>query len=301
MQGRKIGLLAAALLASTAMATVAQAEGAPAAASSLEDGFQTPPNSARPRVWWHWMNGNITKDGIRKDIEWMSRIGVGGLQNFDAQLMTPQIVEKRLAYMTPDWKDAFRYAAAQADQHGLELAIASSPGWSETGGPWVQPRDAMKKLVWSETVVEGGRRFDGALAPVPQVTGPFQDMGFGAGIGAMLGGKSRPPPTYSGEVAVLAYRLPQSRTLPAASSPAATARRSTPAGWRTATSRRWSRSNGRPPNSRRRSSSPIPRRRPCGPPPPTSPRPRPSSAVRRSTRRWRRRTAPAGARSPTCR
>jgi hypothetical protein len=218
MQGRKIGLLAAALLASTAMATVAQAEGAPAAASSLEDGFQTPPNSARPRVWWHWMNGNITKDGIRKDIEWMSRIGVGGLQNFDAQLMTPQIVEKRLAYMTPDWKDAFRYAAAQADQHGLELAIASSPGWSETGGPWVQPRDAMKKLVWSETVVEGGRRFDGALAPVPQVTGPYQDMRVAAGVDAMLGGgKSGPPPAYSGDIAVLAYRLPQSRTLPAAS------------------------------------------------------------------------------------
>ena len=77
--------------------------------------FQTPPNSAKIRVWWHWMNGNITKDGIRKDLEWMHRIGIGGFQNFDAALATPQIVEKRLTYMTPEWKDAFHFTAKLAD------------------------------------------------------------------------------------------------------------------------------------------------------------------------------------------
>ena len=64
--------------------------------------------SARPQTWWHWMNGNITKDGIKKDLLWMHRVGIGGFQNFDAALATPQIVEKRLTYMTPDWIDAFR-------------------------------------------------------------------------------------------------------------------------------------------------------------------------------------------------
>jgi hypothetical protein len=44
---------------------------------SLYAGFTTPPNSARPRVWWHWMQGNITKDGIRKDLMWMNRSGIG--------------------------------------------------------------------------------------------------------------------------------------------------------------------------------------------------------------------------------
>ncbi|CAN7340515.1 glycosyl hydrolase [Phenylobacterium sp. LjRoot225] len=213
MQGRKMKVLAAALLASTALAGAARSQGAPAEAS-LQAGFQNPPNSARPRVWWHWMNGNITQDGIRKDIEWMSRVGIGGLQNFDAELMTPKVVETRLAYMTPAWKEAFRYAAELADQHGLELAIASSPGWSETGGPWVAPKDAMKKLVWSETVVDGGRRFVGVLAPLPQVTGPFQDMPRLAGIDAMLGGKAAPSPTFHGDASVLAYRLPAARALP---------------------------------------------------------------------------------------
>ena len=65
--------------------------------------------------------------------------------------------------MTPEWKDAFRYAASLADELGLELAIAASPGWSETGGPWVKPKDGLKKLVWSETIVAGGKRFAGKL------------------------------------------------------------------------------------------------------------------------------------------
>ena len=79
-------------------------------AQDLLQGFQTPPQEARPRVWWHWMDGNISKDGIRKDIEWMHRVGIGGYHNFDAGMTTPQVVEKRLTYMSPEWKDAFRYA-----------------------------------------------------------------------------------------------------------------------------------------------------------------------------------------------
>src|SRR6516165_6355481 len=122
--------------------------------NSLEEGFQHPPQSAMPRVWWHWMNGNITKEGIKLDLEWMHRVGIAGYQNFDAALQTPQVVDKRLAYMTPEWKDAFKYATTLADQFGLEEAIAGSPGWSETGGPWVKPSQGMKKIVWSETVLE---------------------------------------------------------------------------------------------------------------------------------------------------
>ena len=98
--------------------------------NALRRGFENPPDSAKPRVWWHWMNGNITKEGIQADLEWMKRVGIGGFQNFDAALSTPQIVDHRLVYMTPEWKDAFRYAATLADQLGLEMAIAGSPGWT---------------------------------------------------------------------------------------------------------------------------------------------------------------------------
>src|SRR5207249_7453869 len=83
---------------------------------SLKQGFQNPPASARPRVWWHWMNGNITQEGIKLDLEWMHRVGIAGFQNFDAALQTPQVVDKRLAYMRPEWKEAFKYAIHVGDQ-----------------------------------------------------------------------------------------------------------------------------------------------------------------------------------------
>jgi len=164
---------------------------------ALERGFQNPPDSAKPRVWWHWMNGNITKEGIKADLEWMKRVGIGGFQNFDAALTTPQIVEKRLVYMTPEWKDAFRYAATLADQLGLEMAIAGSPGWSESGGPWVPPAQAMKKLVWSETRVEGGRPFHGVLPKPPETTGPFQNIPRGGSTAQ-----------FYADTSVVAYRVP---------------------------------------------------------------------------------------------
>jgi hypothetical protein len=186
---------------------------------ALERGFKDPPDSAKPRVWWHWMNGNITKEGIRLDLEWMKRVGIGGFQNFDASLLTPQVVEKRLVFMTPEWKDAFRYAATLADQLGLEMAIAGSPGWSETGGPWVQPAHAMKKLVWSETRIEGGRPFTGALPKPSSTTGPFQNIRGAGALAALLGQQDQPRPEYYADSAVIAFReadneLPLTRLQP---------------------------------------------------------------------------------------
>jgi len=177
-------------------------------ADPLRSGFEDPPNGARPRVWWHWMNGNITQEGIKLDLEWMHRVGLGGFQNFDAALGTPPVVPKRLAYMTPDWKEAFLYATKLADQLGLEEAIAGSPGWSETGGPWVPPSQGMKKYVWSETRIEGGAPFTGKLAPPPANTGAFQNLGI-EDAGAMMGGGPKIPQFYADSV-VVAYRVPAS-------------------------------------------------------------------------------------------
>ncbi len=98
--------------------------GAQNSGDALQKNFENPPKSARPLVWWHWMNGNITKEGIRLDLEWMHRVGIAGFQNFDAALEPPQVVEKRLPYMTPEWKDAFKYAITLGDQFGIEMAIA---------------------------------------------------------------------------------------------------------------------------------------------------------------------------------
>ena len=99
----------------------------------------------------------------------MKRVGIGGVQMFDAsignilegQMTTPQYVEKRIVYHTPEWKEMLRHAASECDRLGLEMTMHTTGGWSETGGPWVKPEQAMKKLVWSETRLEGPRRFSG--------------------------------------------------------------------------------------------------------------------------------------------
>lgn len=147
----------------------------PGFAAPLQTGFLNPPDSARPRAWWHWMDGNVSESGIVRDLQWMKRVGLGGLQQFDASLMTPQVVAERAVYRSPAWQADLRVAAAEAHRLGLEFAIASSPGWSLTGGPWVTPAQAMKKLVWSELTLEGGSA-NPFLPMPPSMAGPFMDV-----------------------------------------------------------------------------------------------------------------------------
>src|SRR6185312_7029651 len=160
------------------------------------------------------------------DLDWMHRVGVGGVTIFEGAIRTPQVVPERLIYMTPDWKKAFDYAVKDASGKGMEVAIASSPGWSETGGPWVQAAHGMKKLVWSATRVEGGRPFSGALAHPPEVDGTFQDFSVPGRPGP--DGKVVMPPQYYADVAVVAYKIPAGDETQAALHPQVTASGGTP-------------------------------------------------------------------------
>ncbi|MDW3651915.1 MAG: glycosyl hydrolase [Bacteroidia bacterium] len=171
----------------------------------LLSGFQNPPNEARPRVWWHWMNGNITKEGIQKDLDWMERTGIGGFHNFDANLFTPLVTEKKLVFMTPEWKEAFRFTTDLAIEKGMEMTIAGSPGWSETGGPWVEPKDGMKKYVWTETIVQGGKTYSGKLPQPADNIGHFQNIT--TEEGGVLGGFVGEQPKYYQDAQVFAYRM----------------------------------------------------------------------------------------------
>jgi hypothetical protein len=198
-------LISMALLISLGMALVNFTSVSKDGGDDLLTGFQNPGNAAKPRVWWHWMNGNISKDGIKKDLLWMNRSGIGGFQNFDAALMTPQIVEKRLTYMTPEWQDAFRFTTKLADSLKLEMAIAGSPGWSESGGPWVKPEDGMKKVVWTEIRVKGGAANLKLVQP-SGITGPFQNIPKQPEFGVPVD-QSKLPSFYK-DIAVLAFKLP---------------------------------------------------------------------------------------------
>ena len=174
--------------------------------AALMRGFENPPNGARPRVWWHWMNGNISSEGIKLDLDWMHGVGLGGVTIFEGAINTPQVVPHRLIYMTREWKQAFDDAVTTARGMGMEVAIASSPGWSETGGPWVPAAEGMKKLVWSATRIEGGQPFGGRLPHPPEVDGTFQDFKVEGRKGP--DGRVTTPPQFYADVAVIAYKIP---------------------------------------------------------------------------------------------
>ena len=84
---KKLAGITISLLAAVA---IAQTSG-----QDLVQGFKNPPESAKPRTWWHWTNGNVTLDGITKDLEWMKRSGIGGFQLVDVASGGGQAVEKR--------------------------------------------------------------------------------------------------------------------------------------------------------------------------------------------------------------
>lgn len=198
-------LFAASSLLTAQSTAVPQAETAPATDSLLQ-GFENPPNGARPRVWWHWMNGNISEQGIKLDLDWMHRVGLGGVTIFEGAINTPQVIPERLIYMTPPWKHAFTYAVTTAKSMDMEVAIASSPGWSESGGPWVPAPQGMKKMVWSATRIEGGKPFTGVLPQPPQVDGTFQNAS--AAPRRTPKGDIQELPEFYQDSAVVAYRIP---------------------------------------------------------------------------------------------
>src|ERR1700749_2968043 len=87
---------------------------------SLSEGFISPPDSAKPRTWWHWTNGNVTEAGITKDLEWMKRAGIGGFQLVDVAQGNGQVVEPKIHFATPEWYHAVTRSAQLAKDLNLE-------------------------------------------------------------------------------------------------------------------------------------------------------------------------------------
>lgn len=121
----------------------------------LAAGFAQPPAAARPQTFWHWMNANVTREGITLDLEAMSRIGVSGVTIFDGGDYLPA---GPADYLTPHWRELMVHAFKEGERLGVAVGMHNSPGWSSSGGPWVKPEMSMQQLVWTETTVAGGGR-----------------------------------------------------------------------------------------------------------------------------------------------
>lgn len=161
--------------------------GCAASADPLRTGFLTPPHSAKPQTWWHWMNGNITKAGITADLEAMKQIGLGGatIVNVDGR-----IPDGPIEFMSPQWRDHFKFAVQEANRLGLKLTVENCAGWSSSGGPWNTPENGMQRLTSSETRIAGGQAVDAVLKQPDSNLGVYRD------------------------IAVLAYQVPAAKVEP---------------------------------------------------------------------------------------
>lgn len=140
-------------------------------AASLEDGFRQPPEQTKPWCYWYWISDNISKEGLTRDLEAMARVGIGGalignVVDKDAPLGTVRI-------FSDEWWAALEHAIREGGRVGVQIGVFNGPGWSQSGGPWITPKQAMRYVVSSETRVKGPAKFAGKL-PVPKE--PFEDI-----------------------------------------------------------------------------------------------------------------------------
>lgn len=141
--------------------------------TELERGFVKPPASARPWVYWFWLNGNITREGITADLEAMERAGVGGVLIMEVDQGAPV---GPVAFASPRWRELFRHVCTEASRLGLEVNMNNDAGWNGSGGPWVKPEQSMQKVVWTETATNGPRRFEGTLPRPEAVAGYYGEI-----------------------------------------------------------------------------------------------------------------------------
>ena len=186
-------------------------------ADELSDRFANPPASARPHTFWHWMNGNVTKEGITADLEAMQHAGIGGVFLFIVEgrvtESTPVYLEKPVRHLTPEWFAMLRHAAEECKRLGLELSLMNCTGWTTSGGPWVPPDKSMMRVAWSECYLRGPARLKTPLPKPPCDYANYQNL---TAARPHIHESVPPEQRFYRDVAVLAYRLEPSAARTAA-------------------------------------------------------------------------------------
>jgi hypothetical protein len=145
--------------------------------AQLRTSFIQPPKEAKVRAYWWWLNGMATKKSITRDLEEMHDKGYGGAIIFDAASSGYWLVDKTPAgpvFGSDAWHELLAHCVKEADRLGLELSLSISSGWN-LGGPGVKPEQAMKKIVFTDTIVAGPGYFKGML-PQPAYKHFYQDI-----------------------------------------------------------------------------------------------------------------------------
>ncbi len=137
----------------------------------LKQWFADPPDSARPGVYWYFMDGNLSREGMTADLEAMKEAGIGNLIFLEVNVGVPR---GPVNFLSEQWQELFAHAVHEAERLGIQITLGSGPGWTGSGGPWVKPEQSMQHLVAATVDVQGPSHFH-AVLPVPEPRKPFFD------------------------------------------------------------------------------------------------------------------------------
>lgn len=120
---------------------------------SIESGFISIPDSIQTSVYWYWVSDNLSKEGVIKDLEAMKKVGIN--RAFIGNIGMPDVPAGKVKMFTDAWWDILHTALKTATRLNIEIGIFNSPGWSQSGGPWIKPTEAMRYLASTDTLVRG--------------------------------------------------------------------------------------------------------------------------------------------------
>jgi hypothetical protein len=141
--------------------------------SDIKNGFVNPPDSTRPGVWWHWLNGNISMEGITRDLEAMALQGIHGATLFN---LKGQAAPGPVIYGSTQWQNLVNHAFTEAKRLGVELSFQNCGGWATSGGPWVTPDQSMKKLTYKKLQLNGPQKFDAIIDTPGTIENYYKDV-----------------------------------------------------------------------------------------------------------------------------
>ena len=163
------GLVGTGILGSAA--SLPGSEPATDSAGPLVQGFRQPPDETKPWVYWYWITDNISREGITRDLEAMARAGIG--EALIGNIFLEDVQRGSVKALTDPWWGMVEHAIREGGRLGVNIGMFNCPGWSQSGGPWIKPEQAMRYMVSAERRVTGPARFEERL-PVPKE--PFQDI-----------------------------------------------------------------------------------------------------------------------------
>lgn len=112
---------------------------------------------AKPWTFWNWKYGSVSRPGIHADLTGMKNVGMGGIW-----LMPVREAGERLEFqdgvpqLSPEFWKMMDYSFQLADSLDFDMGIHVLPG-----NPLVLPAESMQKVVWTDTIVKGGKKIEG--------------------------------------------------------------------------------------------------------------------------------------------